>query len=438
MDYQYYDNQNGYQNQDTYTSYHYGYNNAGNGVNMEPPKKKGGFLKKAVTFLLCGALFGAAAGGAFLGVTALGGKKPDALVEEIVQKPTVSQTNGTTNSNISVTAMDVSDVVDDVMPSIVSVTSTVVYQSYYGWGFGMQEYETEGSGSGVIIGQTEEELLVLTNDHVIDGAKSMTVTFVDGSTAPAAIKGADAKADLAVIAINKQNMTAETLSALAVAKYGDSDRMRVGQAVIAIGNALGYGQSVTVGVVSALEREVNIEGNKMVLMQTDAAINFGNSGGGLFNTNGELIGINVAKTTADSAEGMGYAIPISSAEEIIAELSSKQTKEERNEVPADKAGYIGISMQNVTEDISRVYGWPVGVYLLEIVEGSPAEKAGLQPQDVITVFDGEKVKTREDLQELLKYYEGGTNVKLTIQRQLDGRYEEMEVSLTLGYRKDYQ
>ena len=243
---------------------------------------------------------------------------------------------------------------------------------------------------------------------------------------------------MAVIAINKANVSAETLGALAVAKYGNSDLMRVGQAVIAIGNALGYGQSVTVGVVSALEREISIEGNNMVLMQTDAAINFGNSGGGLFNTNGELIGINVAKTTADSAEGMGYAIPISSAEEIIEELSSKKTKEERQEVSAEKAAYIGISMQNVTSDISQAYGWPVGVYLLEVNEGSPAEKAGLQQQDVITAFDGEVVKTREDLQQLLKYYEGGTTVEITVQRQVGRRYEELNISVTLGFKKDYQ
>jgi len=438
MDYQYYDNQNEYTNQDTYTSYHYGYNNAGNGGNVEPPKKKGGLFKKVMTFLLCGVIFGAAAGGTFLGVAALGNQYLDLPGVEETQKPTVSQTTGTKNSNISVTAMDVSEVVDDVMPSIVSVTSTVVYQSYYGWGFGMQEYETEGSGSGVIIGQTDKELLVLTNDHVVDGAKSLTLTFVDGTTAPAAMKGTDSKADLAVIAVNKENLSAETLAALAVAKYGDSDQMRVGQAVIAIGNALGFGQSVTVGVVSALEREVTIEGNTMVLMQTDAAINFGNSGGGLFNTNGELIGINVAKTTADSAEGMGYAIPISSAEDIIKDLSSKQTKEERNEVPEAKAAYIGISMQNVTSDISSVYGWPVGVYLVEVGKDTPAEEAGLLPQDVITAFDGEEVETREDLQQLLKYYEGGTTVELTVQRQVDGKYQEMKISLTLGFRKDYQ
>ncbi len=437
MDYEYYDDRDE-RARDAYSSYHYGYTTSNGGDGLEPPKKSGGFFKKVITFLVCGALFGAAAGGAFLGVTSLGGQHLDVPGGSESTNPTVSQTTGTKNSNISVTAMDVSEVVDDVMPAIVAVTSTVKYQSYFGWGFGMQEYETEGSGSGVIIGQTDDELLVLTNDHVIDGASSLTLTFVDGTTAPAAMKGADSKADLAVIAVNKDNLSAETLAAVAIAKYGSSDEMRVGQAVIAIGNALGYGQSVTVGVVSALEREVTIEGNTMVLMQTDAAINFGNSGGGLFNTDGELIGINVAKTTADSAEGMGYAIPISSAEEIISELASKQTKDERNEVSADKAAYIGISMQNVTVDISEAYGWPVGVYLVEVVEGTPAAKAGLQPQDVITAFDGEEVETREDLQQLLKYYEGGKTVKVTVQRQADGQYKEMEITLTLGYRKDYQ
>ena len=290
----------------------------------------------------------------------------------------------------------------------------------------------------MIIGQTDEELLILTNDHVIDGATSLTITFVDDTTAPAALKGSDSDADLAVIAVNKENVSAETLNSLAVAKFGSSDDMKVGQAVIAIGNALGIGQSVTVGVISAVNRELSVEGNDMVFMQTDAAINFGNSGGGLFNTNGELIGINVAKTTYDSAEGMGYAIPISSARDIIEELSSKQTKEQRNEVPEEQAAYIGISMQNVTSDYSQVYGTPVGVFLAAVEEGSPAEAAGLMKRDVITAFDGEKIKTREELQQLLRYYAGGTTVDVTIERQVNGEYQEMTLSLTLGLKSEHK
>ena len=437
MDNQYYNDQDNYH---TYTSYSYSNPDmAGNGGSQEPPKKKHGLAKKILTFVLCGALFGAAAGGAFLGVASAGSKYLDLPTsDESGKNTTVAQTSGTKNSNISATALDVSEVVEDVMPSVVAVTSTVVYQNYFSWGYGSQDYETEGSGSGVIIGQTDEELLILTNDHVIDGATSLTITFVDDTTAPAALKGSDSDADLAVIAVNKENVSAETLNSLAVAKFGSSDDMKVGQAVIAIGNALGIGQSVTVGVISAVYRELSVEGNDLVLMQTDAAINFGNSGGGLFNTNGELIGINVAKTTYDSAEGMGYAIPISSARDIIEELSSKQTKEQRNEVPEEQAAYIGISMQNVTSDYSQVYGTPVGVFLAAVEEGSPAEAAGLMKRDVITAFDGEKIKTREELQQLLRYYAGGTTVDVTIERQVNGEYQEMTLSLTLGLKSEHK
>lgn len=420
-------------------SYHSSYGTGGDGLE---PKKKSGWGKKILTFVLCGALFGGAAGGAFLGVNELGrryqgddGGNASSQTASPDSQADVMPTTGTKNSNISVTALDVSEVVEDVYPSLVAVTSTMVYQNYYGWGFGSGDYETEGSGSGVIIGQDEEELVILTNDHVIEGATSLTITFVDGTTAAAAVKGTDANADLAVIAVKKEDLSEDTRKSLAVARFGNSDDMRVGQAVIAIGNALGTGQSVTVGVVSATNRQLNVEGTDMTLLQTDAAINFGNSGGGLFNTNGELIGINVAKATRNNADGMGYAIPISSAEDIIENLSSRET---RVEVPEEQASYIGISMQNVTSTTASSFDIPVGVYLVAVSEGSPAEEAGLQEKDVITAFDGQSVSTREELRNLLNYYAAGTTVEVTIQRQIDGAYQEMKVSLTLGLRSDYQ
>lgn len=423
--------------------YHYHLNYGSGGDGLEPGKKKNGLGKKVLTFVLCGALFGGTAGGAFLGVNELGrqylgSEEPNTVssVPDSESQAEVTPTSGTKNSNISATALDVSEVVEDVFPSVVAVTSTMVYQNYYGWAFGDSEnYEMEGSGSGVIIGQTEEELIILTNDHVIDGAASLTITFVDDTTASAAVKGTDSNADLAVIAVKKSDLSEDTIKNLAVARFGNSDDMRVGQAVIAIGNALGTGQSVTVGVVSATNRRLNVEGTEMTLLQTDAAINFGNSGGGLFNTNGELIGINVAKATRDNADGMGYAIPISSAEDIIEKLSSRET---RVEVSEDQASYIGISMQNVTNGTASSFGIPIGVYLVAISEDSPAKEAGLQEKDVITAFDGQSISTREELRELLKYYAAGTTVELTIQRQIDGEYQEMNVSLTLGLRSDYQ
>ncbi|MCI8514203.1 MAG: PDZ domain-containing protein [Lachnospiraceae bacterium] len=438
----YYNSNQDDKNNEYERGYDYGYGSAyGTGGDGLEPKRTGGWGKKILTFVLCGALFGTAAGGAFLGVNELGRQYLDngdaaSGTETTGSQANIAPTSGAKHTNATTTALDVSGVVDDVFPSVVAVTSTMVYQSYYGWGFGSEDYETEGSGSGVIIGQTDEELIILTNDHVINGASSLTITFADDTTASAAVKGTDANADLAVIAVKKSDLSEDTIKNLAVARFGSSDDMKIGQAVIAIGNALGTGQSVTVGVVSALNRRLNVEGTDMTLMQTDAAINFGNSGGGLFNTEGELIGINVAKATRNDADGMGYAIPITSAEGIIEKLSSRETRSE--EVPEEQAAYIGISMQNVTSATASSFDIPVGVYLVAVSAGSPAEAAGLQEKDVITAFDGQTVSTREELQSLLKYYAAGTTVEVTVQRQIDGQYQEMNLSLTLGLRSDYQ
>lgn len=331
-------------------------------------------------------------------------------------------------------ATDVSQVVGEAMPAVVAVASTAVYQMPdfgFGWFFGggSQSYEVPSSGSGIIIGENDTELLIVTNNHVVQDTVSLKITFVDDTAVDAVIKGTDTDTDLAVISVPLDQIPQETKEKIAVARLGDSDGLKVGQGVIAIGNALGYGQSVTVGYVSALNREIKTsDGNTRVLLQTDAAINPGNSGGALLNMKGEVIGINAAKYSSTEVEGIGYAIPVSGVQDILDELMNRKT---RSEVAEEKRGYLGIQGTTVDEDAAAAFGMPKGVYVYKILKDGAAADSQLREKDIITKLDGMTVKSMQELQKLLKGYEAGETIELLVQRQEDGQYKEIQIPVTL-------
>lgn len=331
-------------------------------------------------------------------------------------------------------ATDVSQVVEEAMPAVVAVASTAVYQTPdfgFGWFFGggSQSYEVPSSGSGIIIGENDTELLIVTNNHVVQDTVSLKITFVDDTAVDAAVKGTDPDTDLAVISVPLDQIPQETKEKIAVARLGDSDGLKVGQGVIAIGNALGYGQSVTVGYVSALNREIKTsDGNTRVLLQTDAAINPGNSGGALLNMKGEVIGINAAKYSSTEVEGIGYAIPVSGVQDILDELMNRKT---RSEVAEEKRGYLGIQGTTVDEDAAAAFGMPKGVYVYKILKDGAAADSRLREKDIITKLDGMTVKSMQELQKFLKGYETGETIELLVQRQEDGQYKEIQIPVTL-------
>ena len=331
-------------------------------------------------------------------------------------------------------ATDVSQVVEEAMPAVVAVASTAVYQMPdfgFGWFFGggSQSYEVPSSGSGIIIGENNTELLIVTNNHVVQDTVSLKITFVDDTAVDAAVKGTDTDTDLAVISVPLDQIPQETKEKIAVARLGDSDGLKVGQGVIAIGNALGYGQSVTVGYVSALNREIKTsDGNTRVLLQTDAAINPGNSGGALLNMKGEVIGINAAKYSSTEVEGIGYAIPVSGVQDILDELMNRKT---RSEVAEEKRGYLGIQGTTVDEDAAAAFGMPKGVYVYKILKDGAAADSQLREKDIITKLDGMTVKSMQELQKFLKGYETGETIELLVQRQEDGQYKEIQIPVTL-------
>lgn len=334
----------------------------------------------------------------------------------------------------------VADIAESAMPSIVAITNKSV-QEVRGYFRGQTfQYESESCGSGIIVGQNEEELLICTNNHVVEDATELTVSFVDESSYEAQIKGTDPSNDLAVVAVKLEDVDDDTLDAIKIAQMGDSDELRVGEQVVAIGNALGYGQSVTTGIVSAMDRSIAVEDiyesvTYENLIQTDAAINPGNSGGALLNMRGELIGINSAKASSSGVEGMGYAIPISKAQPILETLMTRET---RSKVDESEAAYVGISGESVSAEVTQLYNVPAGIYVYQVAEGSPAEDAGLQKGDIITAFDDVTVTSMEELRSRLQYYKGGETVEMTIQTAADGAYTEKTISITLGLKANYQ
>ena len=355
-----------------------------------------------------------------------------AVVDEIASEATTESTQSGTQLATSVTYVesDVSNVVEKVMPAMVSIVNNFTETANV---FGQQYTQEEAaSGSGIIVGKTDDELLIVSNNHVVESADTLTVTFIDGSEAQAQIKGLDSDMDLAVIAVSLSDLSEDTKNAITVATLGSSDELKLGEPVIAIGNALGYGQSVTNGIVSALNREITLEnGATGTFIQTNAAINPGNSGGALLNMNGEVVGINSNKIGGTTVEGMGYAIPITSASPIIADLMERQT---RTKVAEDEVGYIGISLQEVTSQISQMYNMPEGIYVVSVEEGSAAANAGIMKGDIITKFDGSSITSYSDLQKMLQYYAVGDSVTVTVQRPQNGEYVSIELNLTLGSR----
>lgn len=338
-----------------------------------------------------------------------------------VDNTKISQSTGETAKS------DIASIAEEVMPSVVSITNLSVQQvqSFFG---GIQEQESKSVGSGIIISQNDSELLIITNNHVVEGNETLTVSFVDEESVEAQVKGTDAAKDLAVIAVQTKKIKDTTMDQIKVASLGNSDQLQVGESVIAIGNALGYGQSVTSGIVSATGRE--LDGIDEKLIQTDAAINPGNSGGALLNANGEVIGINTAKVATDTVEGMGYAIPISSVSDIIENLMNQETKTKVSEA---EQGQLGIQGVDVTADSSEMYNMPTGVYVSEVIAGGGAKKAGITKGSVITGINGTSIDGMQALKEQLQYYRAGETVKITVAiPEKNGEYSKSDVEVTLG------
>lgn len=363
------------------------------------------------------------------------GRKPAAEVREQAEEKEVTETGdkiqATNTSVVSSNYSGVSEIAEEVLPSIVAIdiTATKNVQDIFGRTY---ERRSEGSGSGIIISQSDSELLIVTNNHVVSDADKVSVKFNDESVYEASVKGTDSTSDLAVVSVKASELSAETLKNIKVAALGNSDDIKVGEQAIAIGNALGYGTSVTVGYISAKDREVTVEDASMKLLQTDAAINPGNSGGALVNSKGEVIGINSVKYASEEVEGMGFAIPISKAIPIIEEIKNLQA------VPENEQAYLGIRGTDVSEEYAEYYNMPEGVYVGEVSEDSPAGKGGLWQGDIIVGFNDKEIKTMDALQERLSYCKAGDKVIVTVKRLNNGKYSEKKLTITLGNKSEME
>lgn len=395
-------------------------------------------MKKRWAVLVAMALvFGAVAGGTAFGVNVAASQVYNRKAAEngISNTETVSGTDSTGT---------VAQVAENAMPSLVTISTMSVEEmrSFFG---GTQEYEVEGAGTGVIVGKNDTELLIATNNHVVEGADSLSVGFVDETAVEGQIKGTDATNDLAVVAVKLSDISSDTMGQIKIATIGDSDELVLGEQVVAIGNALGYGQSVTSGYVSALDRNLQISSDNGTtntytgLIQTDAPINSGNSGGALLNMKGELIGINQAKSSTTQSgttvDGIGFAIPINKAQESLQNLMNQTTREKVDE---SQASYLGIQGTDVSSEASQMYGMPTGVAVSAVVEDGPAAQAGMLAGDIITGFDGRTITGMSQLQDVLQYYAAGETVEVTVQRTDQGEYKEQTVSVTLGSASDAQ
>ena len=399
----------------------------------EKKKKEMTLQKKWGMVVAMALVFGLIAGGTMYGV--------NAAANRLYSQNHISQTD-TTEASTSESSSGVAQVADNAMPSVVTISTMSVEEmsSFFG---GTQQYEVEGAGTGVIIGENDTELLIATNNHVVEGASSLSVGFIDESTVSAEIKGTDAENDLAVISVKLSDISTDTMNQIKIASIGDSDELQLGEQVVAIGNALGYGQSVTSGYVSALNRDLSLTDesgntiNSTGLIQTDAAINPGNSGGALLNMNGELIGINEAKSGTTSSgttvDNIGFAIPINKAQESLQNLMNQETREKVSE---DQASYIGIQGASVSSDEQEKFSIPAGVVVASVVEDGPAAQAGIQEGDIITELDGRSVSSIEGLQDTLQYYAAGETVDIVVQRADNGSYQEQTLSIRLGSAQD--
>ena len=396
------------------------------------PKKKNWFVR-GVAMVVCAVLLGGVAGVACYGVSYAGyslfpiknSSQTDASAKPAATAAQLGNVNA--NKDIKATVYDVSDIVDSVISSVVAINGEYTQEVNYGW-FGSQTQKSTVSGSGIIIGTTDDELLMVTNAHVIDGVENLAVTFYDGSKVPVEVKNKKSSYDLAVISAKLSDIPKDAI--YTVATLGDSSQIKVGEAAIAVGNSMGYGISVTTGCISAIDKTVTVESTEYNnLIQTDAAINPGNSGGALFNAQGEVIGINSVKMSTTGVEGMGYAISISSVKDIINELS---TTDSRKQLDDDERGYLGITGVSITSQISQTYGYPVGVAIRNITKNGAADKAGLIKNDIICSFDGETVETIDSLVELMKYYAVGETVKVEYYHmKSSGEYEKTSTTVTL-------
>lgn len=394
------------------------------------PHNKRTFWKKGVAVVASAAVFGGVAGGAFYGIAGNQIKKLDALTNTTTE--VASTTSAATTQSLSLTStasvgngMDVSTIAENVMPSVVAINISAIVEQQGMFGY-TQQYEAEGSGSGIIIGENDSELLMVTNNHVVSDATTVNVTFADGESYEAQVKSTDSDTDLAIVVVKLSDIKESTMNQIKIATVGDSDSLKVGEQVVAIGNALGYGQSVTTGIVSAKDRTNST--NTTPLIQTDAAINPGNSGGALLNMKGEVIGINSSKYSDTTVEGMGYAIPITAVQDRLDDLMNRQTREKVDE---SEKGYLGISCATVSSDVSEAYGIPEGVLVTDVASKSAAEKAGIKANYVITKIDGQSISSAEELTEKLNYYAVGETVPITYEYLKDDAYVEKTVDVTL-------
>ena len=412
-------------------------------------------LKKAASISLCAVLAGGLAAGTYTGVNYLTGyeQSVQAASKEQVTLLKSDKESDDSDSKEESTAkgsLDVSDIVEETMPSIVSITTKSVeeVQSYYGMfgqygAYSPEQREVQGSGSGIIIGKNDTELLIATNYHVVDGAETLSVGFCDSTACEAKVKGYDSEKDLAVVAVSLDDIDSDTMDAISIATIGNSDNLKVGEQVVAIGNALGYGQSVTTGIVSAKNRQLNSDdtvgdydsdsNSATNLIQTDAAINPGNSGGALLNMNGEVVGINSAKLASTAVEGIGYAIAISDVTDTLESLMNEETRDK-----VDNHGVLGITVRSVDSAVSEAYGVPEGVLVRDVTEGGAADEAGIEAKSIITKFAGKVVTTKEQLVDFLSYYEPGEDVELTIEVPDGKGYKEETVTVTLGENTNTQ
>ena len=412
-------------------------------------------LKKAASISLCAVLAGGLAAGTYTGVNYLTGyeQSVQAASKEQVTLLKSDKESDDSDSKEESTAkgsLDVSDIVEETMPSIVSITTKSVeeVQSYYGMfgqygAYSPEQREVQGSGSGIIIGKNDTELLIATNYHVVDGAETLSVGFCDSTACEAKVKGYDSEKDLAVVAVSLDDIDSDTMNAISIATIGNSDNLKVGEQVVAIGNALGYGQSVTTGIVSAKNRQLNSDdtvgdydsdsNSATNLIQTDAAINPGNSGGALLNMNGEVVGINSAKLASTEVEGIGYAIAISDVTDTLESLMNEETRDK-----VDNHGVLGITVESVDSEVSEAYGVPEGVLVRDVTEGGAADEAGIEAKSIITKFAGKVVTTKEQLVDFLSYYEPGEDVELTIEVPDGKGYKEETVTVTLGENTNTQ
>lgn len=444
-------------------------NYAGGNIPPKKPRKKrdfsgnNSFGKKAATAVALAVIFGLVAGVVFQGVNIAADKyRGNDSSTTIGKTETVTGTEDSTDSSsadstvkdIVAESGTVAGVAQATMSSIVAITSVSVQEIPSFFGYGTRQYQSAGSGSGIIVGENDSELLIATNNHVVSGATTLTVCFAgsdvvgaeeetqamasssDGdadvdNAVSAKIKGTDEENDLAVVAVEKSDIPDETMEEIKIAQMGSSDDLVVGEQVVAIGNALGYGQSVTSGWISALNRSISTEdGEASGLIQTDAAINPGNSGGALLNMNGEVIGINAAKYADSQVEGMGYAIPISKAEPILEELMNRETRDKVED--SSKVGYMGVKAADLTTEAIQMYNMPAGAFITEVTEGGAADNAGIKKGDIIVKLDGQKVSGKDDLVDKLQYYETGETIEVVISRANSGEYKEQTVEVTLG------